>query len=74
MQGLGVVLESATVAGRHLAERNLKPVFGLDKAVEIKAHFALYPARRAKRPTRICTLPPSSGTSLPRAARRRKNT
>ena len=49
-QGLGVALESATIAGRHIAERKLRPVFGLDKAVKIKAHFAVYPARHAKRP------------------------
>ena len=49
-QGLGVALESATIAGRHLAERKLRPVFGLDKAIKVKAHFAVYPARHAKRP------------------------
>lgn len=49
-QGLGVALESATIAGRHIAERKLKPVFGLEKAVKVKAHFAVYPPRHAKRP------------------------
>jgi DNA-binding transcriptional LysR family regulator len=49
-QGLGVALESATIAGRHLAERKLRPVFGLERAVRVKAHFAVYPARHAKRP------------------------
>jgi DNA-binding transcriptional LysR family regulator len=49
-QGLGVALESATIAGRHIAERKLRPVFGLDKAIKIKAHFAVYPARHARRP------------------------
>ena len=49
-QGLGVALESATIAGRHIAERKLKPVFGLDLAVKVKAHFAVYPVRHAKRP------------------------
>jgi DNA-binding transcriptional LysR family regulator len=49
-QGLGVALESATNAGRHIAEHRLKPVFGLDKAIKVKAHFAVYPARHAKRP------------------------
>src|SRR5690349_13603022 len=49
-QGLGVALESVTIAGRHIAERKLRPVFGLDKAVKVKAHFAVYPARHAKRP------------------------
>jgi len=48
-QGLGVALESATIAGRHIAERKLRPVFGLDKAIKIKAHFAVYPARHARR-------------------------
>ena len=50
-QGLGVALESATMAGKHLAENKLRPVFGLEKAVRVKAHFAVYPARHAKRPT-----------------------
>ncbi len=49
-QGLGVALESTTIAGRHLAERKLRPVFGLNKAIKVKAHFAVYPARHAKRP------------------------
>lgn len=49
-QGLGVALESATMAGKHLAEGKLQPVFGLDKAVKVKAHFAVYPARHARRP------------------------
>lgn len=48
-QGLGVALESATIAGRHLRERKLRPLFGLDKAIKVKAHFAVYPARHAKR-------------------------
>jgi DNA-binding transcriptional LysR family regulator len=49
-QGLGVALESATIAGRHLADRRLRPVFGLEKAIKVKAHFAVYPARHARRP------------------------
>jgi DNA-binding transcriptional LysR family regulator len=49
-QGLGVALESATMAGGHLAERKLRPVFGLEQAVKVKAHFAVYPARHARRP------------------------
>lgn len=48
-QGLGVALESYTIAGRHVAEGKLKAIFGLDKAVRVKAHFAVYPARHAKR-------------------------
>ena len=50
MQGLGVALESTTNAGIHIAERKLRPLFGLDKAIKVKAHFAVYPARHAKRP------------------------
>ncbi len=49
-QGLGVALESATMAGAHLADGRLRPVFGMDKAVRVKAHFAVYPARHASRP------------------------
>lgn len=49
-QGLGVALESATNAAGHLADGRLSPVFGLDKAVRVKAHFAVYPARHAQRP------------------------
>lgn len=26
------------------------PVFGLDKCIQVKAHFAVYPERHAKRP------------------------
>ena len=48
--GLGVALESATIAGRHLQEGKLRPVFGFEKSVRVKAHFAVYPARHGKRP------------------------
>jgi DNA-binding transcriptional LysR family regulator len=50
VQGLGVALESAVNAGGHLAEGRLKPVFGMDKSVRVKAHFVVYPARHARRP------------------------
>jgi len=49
-QGLGVALESATIAGHHIAERKLRPVFDLEMAVLVKAHFVVYPPRHAKRP------------------------
>ena len=49
-QGLGVALESTTTGGKHLAERKLQPVLGMDKSITVKAHFAVYPARHAKRP------------------------
>jgi DNA-binding transcriptional LysR family regulator len=48
--GLGVALESATIAARHLADRRLRAVFGLGMAIPVKAHFAVYPARHSKRP------------------------
>jgi DNA-binding transcriptional LysR family regulator len=48
-QGLGVALESATIGGSYLAERKLVPVLGVDKAIRVKAHFAVYPARHGKR-------------------------
>ncbi|WP_418315411.1 LysR substrate-binding domain-containing protein [Piscinibacter sakaiensis] len=48
-QGLGVALESATMADGHLASGRLRPVFDAGKALRVKAHFAVYPARHAKR-------------------------
>jgi DNA-binding transcriptional LysR family regulator len=49
-QGLGVALESATNAAGHLADGRLQAVFGLDRWLKVKAHFAVYPARHAQRP------------------------
>ena len=49
-QGLGVALESVVTADLHLATGQLRPVFGLEKAIHVKGHFAVYPARHAKRP------------------------
>jgi DNA-binding transcriptional LysR family regulator len=49
-QGLGVALESAINAGGHLADGRLVAVFDADQAVRVKAHFAVYPERYAKRP------------------------
>jgi len=49
-QGLGVALESATIASGHLADGRLKPVLGLNVAIPVKAHFAVYPAQHARRP------------------------
>jgi DNA-binding transcriptional LysR family regulator len=48
--GLGVALESATIAARHIAERRLRPVFGREMALKVKAHFVVYPARHARLP------------------------
>jgi DNA-binding transcriptional LysR family regulator len=49
VQGLGVTLESTTIASRHLAEGSLRPVVGLEKALRVKAHFVVYPPRHARR-------------------------
>ena len=43
-------LESVVNAAGHLTEKKLKPVFGPDQAIRVKAHFAVYPERHAKRP------------------------
>ncbi len=50
-QGLGVALESATLASQQLEKGLLLPVFGFDMSIPVKAHFAVYPARHAKRPS-----------------------
>jgi DNA-binding transcriptional LysR family regulator len=49
-QGLGVALESAINAGGHLEQGKLVPVFEINKAIKVKAHFAVFPQRHAKRP------------------------
>ena len=49
-QGLGVALESATIASRHIADGRLQPVFGSETEMVVKAHFAVYPSRNARRP------------------------
>ncbi|MGZ5271559.1 MAG: LysR substrate-binding domain-containing protein [Ramlibacter sp.] len=49
-QGLGVALESSTIAARHIGDGKLRLVFGSDKSVRVKAHFVVYPARHARRP------------------------
>lgn len=48
-QGLGVALESATIAEPYLRDGRLVPVFGLDKSIRIKPHHAVYPERHALR-------------------------
>jgi DNA-binding transcriptional LysR family regulator len=49
-QGLGVALESATIASRHIADGRLQPVFGSETEMVVKAHFAVYPLRNGRRP------------------------
>lgn len=50
VQGMGVALESSTIAGEHIAANRLKPVFDAKMSIEVKAHFVVYPARHASRP------------------------
>ncbi len=49
-QGLGVALESAMNAGGHIADARLVAPFGMEQALRVKAHFAVYPTRNAHRP------------------------
>jgi LysR family glycine cleavage system transcriptional activator len=50
VQGLGIALESATIAAPHLLAGRLKPVFGPDRALRIEGHYIVYPPRHARRP------------------------
>jgi LysR family glycine cleavage system transcriptional activator len=50
VQGLGIALESTTIASTHLLEGKLVPLFGPERALTIQPHFLVYPARHAKRP------------------------
>jgi len=50
-QGLGVALESTINAAGHIARGELIAPFGLEQAVRIKGHFAVYPLRNAHRST-----------------------
>lgn len=47
--GLGVALESTVLAQRHIREGRLRPVFGMDRCLRVKAHFVVYPTRHARR-------------------------
>ncbi len=48
-QGLGVALESTTTGSKHLAEGSVRAIFGIEKSIRVKAHFAVYPPRHGKR-------------------------
>jgi LysR family glycine cleavage system transcriptional activator len=50
VQGLGVALESTTIAASHIAEGRLVPLFDPSWAMTIQGHFVVYPARHGKRP------------------------
>ena len=50
IQGLGVALESTTIAEPHLRDGKLYPLFpGLDWHVPVQAHFLVYPAKHEPR-------------------------
>jgi LysR family glycine cleavage system transcriptional activator len=49
VQGLGVALESSTIAAPHILEGRLVPLFDPALALAVQAHFVVYPARHAKR-------------------------
>lgn len=49
VQGLGVCLESSTIAGLHLHEGRLAPIFDPGWAVPVQGHFLVYPERHARR-------------------------
>jgi DNA-binding transcriptional LysR family regulator len=49
IQGLGVALESTTMAAPHLEGGRLVPLFSAKQSVRVQAHFVVYPKRHAKR-------------------------
>lgn len=74
VQGLGVALESTTIAEGHLEAGRLRPVFGGDMSLEVKAHFAVYPDRHTSRPEVVNFLGwlRDEAAQAARGARRRK--
>jgi LysR family glycine cleavage system transcriptional activator len=50
VQGLGVALESATIAQGHLEADRLRPVFDREWSVPVRGHYLVYPPRHGKRP------------------------
>jgi DNA-binding transcriptional LysR family regulator len=49
VQGLGVALESTVIAQTHIAAGRLQPVFEPASAIEVQAHFVVYPERHGYR-------------------------
>ena len=49
-QGLGIALESSTIASPHIEAGRLVPVFDPKWALPVQAHFVVYPERHAQRP------------------------
>ena len=50
VQGLGVALESATMAKVHMDADRLRPLFDPAWSLPVRAHFVVYPPRHAERP------------------------
>lgn len=50
VQGLGVALESSSIGAGHIAANRLRPVFADQRALPVRAHFAVYPQSHAQRP------------------------
>jgi LysR family glycine cleavage system transcriptional activator len=48
-QGLGVALESTAIASGHIEAGKLRPVFDPQWALEVDAHFVVYPERHGYR-------------------------
>jgi LysR family glycine cleavage system transcriptional activator len=49
VQGLGVALESSTMAAPHIEAGRLVPLFPARQSTKVEAHFVVYPKRHAKR-------------------------
>ncbi len=49
VQGLGVALESTTIASSHIAAGRLVALFDAQRALIIQGHYLVYPARHARR-------------------------
>jgi len=49
VQGLGIALESSTIAAGHIAAGHLRPVFDPAWHLRVRAHFVAYPQRHAQR-------------------------
>ncbi|MDB5887066.1 MAG: transcriptional regulator, LysR family [Polaromonas sp.] len=49
VQGLGVALESTAIAGGHLESGRLRPVFDPQWAINVQAHFVVFPERHGYR-------------------------
>jgi DNA-binding transcriptional LysR family regulator len=49
VQGLGVALESTTIAARHIEEGRLVALFPAVRSLTVQGHFVVHPARHGKR-------------------------